>query len=74
MKLYAIQYKKVTYSMPQYTFTSTKELIEEQIEEIRLKERRSRSEMIDILLRQAINERNRKKKKRVLQENSNLVQ
>lgn len=60
--------------MPQYTFTSTKELIEEQIEEIRLKERRSRSEMIDILLRQAINERNRKKKKRVLQENSNLVQ
>lgn len=59
--------------MPQYTFTSTKELIEEQIEEIRLKERRSRSEMIDILLRQAVKDRNRKKKKRVPKENTNLA-
>ncbi len=49
--------------MPQYTFTSTTDFIEREVEEIRIKEKRTRSEMIDILLRQAVKERNRKKKK-----------
>lgn len=48
--------------MPQYTFTSTKLFIEGEIEAIRQKENRTRSEMIDILLRQAVKERFRKKK------------
>ena len=47
--------------MPQYTFTSTKLFVEGEIEAIRQKENRTRSEMIDILLRQAVKERLRRK-------------
>ncbi len=47
--------------MPQYTFTSTVEFVEGEIEAIRQKENRTRSEMIDILLRQAVKERLRKR-------------
>lgn len=47
--------------MPQYTFTSTKLFIEGEVEAIRQKENRTRSEMIDILLRQAVKERLRKR-------------
>lgn len=47
--------------MPQYTFTSTKLFIEGEIEAIRQKENRTRSEMIDILLRQAVKERLRRR-------------
>ncbi len=49
--------------MPQYTFTSEKDFIEQEVDSIALKERRTRSEMIDLLLRQAVKERNRKKKR-----------
>ncbi len=49
--------------MTQYTFSSIPEFIEE-IDAIAKKERRSRSEIIDMLLRQAIKERNRKKVKK----------
>jgi len=57
--------------MPQYTFTSTKLFIEGEIEAIRQKENRTRSEMIDILLRQAVKERLRRRnaKKVHLQDN-----
>jgi metal-responsive CopG/Arc/MetJ family transcriptional regulator len=51
--------------MPQYTFTSTKLFIEGEIEAIRQKENRTRSEMIDILLRQAVKERLRRKNAKV---------
>lgn len=47
--------------MPQYTFTSTKLFIEGEVEAIRQRENRTRSEMIDILLRQAVKERLRKR-------------
>jgi len=47
--------------MPQYTFTSTANFVEGEIEAIRQKENRTRSEMIDILLRQAVKERLRKR-------------
>lgn len=47
--------------MPQYTFTSTALFIEGEVEAIRQKENRTRSEMIDILLRQAVKERMRKR-------------
>jgi len=58
--------------MPQYTFTSTKLFVEEEIEAIRQKENRTRSEMIDILLRQAVKERLRRRnaKKVHLQNNT----
>lgn len=49
--------------MPQYTFTSTKLFVEGEIEAIRQKENRTRSEMIDILLRQAVKERLRQRSK-----------
>lgn len=47
--------------MPQYTFTSTALFIEGEVEALRQKENRTRSEMIDILLRQAVKERYRKR-------------
>ena len=58
--------------MPQYTFTSTKLFVEGEIEAIRQKENRTRSEMIDILLRQAVKERLRRRnaKKVHLQDNT----
>jgi hypothetical protein len=58
--------------MPQYTFTSTAEFIEGEIESLRQKENRTRSEMIDILLRRAVKEINRKKngKKVHIQDNA----
>jgi hypothetical protein len=55
--------------MPQYTFTSTAEFIEGEIEYLCKKESRSRSEMIDILLRYAVKERYRKRKKVHIQDN-----
>lgn len=48
--------------MPQYTFTSDKEFIEKTIDEIAKKAKRTRSEMIDILLHYAVKEKLRKKK------------
>jgi len=48
--------------MPQYTFTSDKDFIEKTIDEIAKKAKRTRSEMIDILLHYAVKEKNRKKK------------
>jgi len=58
--------------MPQYTFTSTAEFIEGEIEALRQKENRTRSEMIDILLRRAVKEIYRKKngKKVHIQDNT----
>jgi len=58
--------------MPQYTFTSTALFVEGEIEAIRQKENRTRSEMIDILLRQAVKERYRKRnaKKVYIQDNA----
>ena len=58
--------------MPQYTFTSTKLFIEGEVEAIRQRENRTRSEMIDILLRQAVKERYRKRnaKKVHIQDNA----
>ena len=58
--------------MPQYTFTSTKLFVEGEIEAIRQKENRTRSEMIDILLRQAVKERLRRRnaKKVHIQDNT----
>lgn len=53
--------------MPQYTFTSTELFIEGEVEAIRQKENRTRSEMIDILLHQAVKERNRKKNAKKVQ-------
>jgi hypothetical protein len=49
--------------MPQYTFTSTDLFIRGEVQAIADKEKRSLSEMIDILLRKAVHERYRKKKK-----------
>ena len=46
--------------MPQYTFTSDESLIKE-VDEIANREIRSRSEMIDLLLRLAVKEKNRKR-------------
>ncbi len=48
--------------MVQYTFSSEKEFMETEVFQLALRERRSKSEMIDILLHQAIKERNRKRK------------
>ncbi len=60
--------------MPQYTFTSTKLFVEGEIESLRQKENRTRSEMIDILLRQAVKERlrlrNKNAKKLHIQDNA----
>lgn len=58
--------------MPQYTFTSTALFIEGEVEAIRQREDRTRSEMIDILLRQAVKERLRRRnaKKVHLQDNT----
>lgn len=56
--------------MPQYTFTSTKLFIEGDVESIRQKENRTRSEMIDILLRQAVKERIRLKNKNAKKNNT----
>lgn len=53
--------------MPQYTFTSTESFIEGEVEAIRQKENRTRSEMINILLHQAVRERNRKKNAKKVQ-------
>lgn len=47
--------------MPQYTFTSTEPFVRGEIQAIADKENRSLSEMIDILLRQAVKERYRKR-------------
>jgi hypothetical protein len=47
--------------MPQYTFTSTELFVRGEIQAIADKENRSLSEMIDILLRQAVKERLRKR-------------
>ena len=47
--------------MPQYAFSSDTDLIN-QIDLIAQKENRSRSEMIGILLKNAIREKNRRKK------------
>ena len=47
--------------MPQYTFTADISLISE-IEVISKREKRSRSEMIEILLQLAVREKNRKRK------------
>ncbi len=58
--------------MPQYTFTSTEPFVRGEIQAIADKENRSLSEMIDILLRQAVKERYRKRiaKKVHIQDNS----
>lgn len=48
--------------MKQYTFSSEPEFIEGEIDKIAKKENRSRSEIIDTLLRKAVKEKNRKKK------------
>lgn len=47
--------------MPQYTFTSEQQFIEVELQEICDREKRSRSEMIDILLRRAVKEIQRKR-------------
>jgi len=47
--------------MPQFTFTSTDAFVRGEIQAIADKESRSLSEMIDILLRQAVKERYRKR-------------
>lgn len=57
--------------MPQYTFTSDEDFIRNEVDEIAKREKRTRSEMIDILLRQATKERNRKRKK-VEHENNSI--
>ena len=49
--------------MPQYSFTADKYLIETQVQEIADKEKRTRSDMIAILVQAAVKERGRKKKK-----------
>lgn len=51
--------------MPQYTFTSEKEFIEEEIDYLAKKDNRTRSEIINALLHQAVKERNRHKEKRL---------
>lgn len=50
--------------MPQFTFTSTDAFVKGEIQSIADKERRSLSEMIDILLRQAVHERYRRRIKK----------
>ena len=47
--------------MPQFTFTSTDAFVRGEIQAIADRETRSLSEMIDILLRQAVKERYRKR-------------
>lgn len=47
--------------MPQYTFSSTEPFIKGEVQAIADKEKRSLSEMIDLLLRQAVKERYRKR-------------
>lgn len=47
--------------MPQYSFTSTKELVEDEIQKIADREGRSRSDMINILLQLAVKEKTRKR-------------
>lgn len=47
--------------MPQYTFTASEEFIKGKVQEIADSQNRSLSEMINILLHQAVKERNRKK-------------
>ena len=47
--------------MPQYTFTEEESIVKE-IQEIAKSERRSFSEMVSILIRRQLKERNRKKK------------
>jgi metal-responsive CopG/Arc/MetJ family transcriptional regulator len=47
--------------MKQYTFSSEPEFIEGEIDKIAERENRSRSEIIDLLLRRAIKERKRKR-------------
>lgn len=47
--------------MKQYTFLSEEEFIQE-IDEMAIKESRSRSVIINLLLHQAVKERNRKRK------------
>jgi hypothetical protein len=48
--------------MPQYTFTSDEDFIIKVIDELARKAKRTRSEMIDILLHYAVKEKLRKKK------------
>jgi len=50
--------------MKQYTFSSEPEFIEGEVDKIAKKENRSRSEIIDTLLRKAVKEKNRKKTNR----------
>jgi len=50
--------------MPQFTFTSTDAFVRGEIQAIADKEKRSLSEMIDLLLRQAVNERYRRRIKK----------
>ena len=59
--------------MPQYCFTDNTITLIEQVDEIAKKEKRSRSEMIDILLRKAVHERYRKSKKNNTQHNTQNV-
>lgn len=47
--------------MPQFTFSSTESFIKGEVQALADKEKRSLSEMIDILLRQAVKERYRKR-------------
>lgn len=47
--------------MPQYTFTSTESFVKGEIQPIADREMRSLSEMINILLHQAVKERQRKR-------------
>lgn len=47
--------------MPQYTFTSTESFIKGEVQAIADRENRSLSEMINILLQQAVKERLRKR-------------
>lgn len=50
--------------MPQFTFTSTDAFVRGEIQAIADKEKRSLSEMIDLLLRQAVHERYRRRIKK----------
>lgn len=48
--------------MPQYTFTDEADFIEKEVDEIAKRENRTRSQMIALLLRLAVKEKNRKRK------------
>lgn len=48
--------------MVQYTFSSEQEFMENEVFPLAIREHRSRSEMINLLLQQAVKERNRKRK------------